>query len=37
MTAGLVLVTGQAAASSDPGAAFVAATNQARAAAGLPP
>jgi hypothetical protein len=36
MTAGLVLVTGQAAASSDPGAAFVAATNQARAAAGLP-
>jgi uncharacterized protein YkwD len=36
MTAGLVLVTGQAAASSNPGAAFVAATNQARAAAGLP-
>jgi uncharacterized protein YkwD len=36
MTAGLVLVTGQAAASSSPGAAFVAATNQARAAVGLP-
>lgn len=36
MTAGLVLVTGQAAASTNPGAAFVAATNQARAAAGLP-
>jgi hypothetical protein len=36
MTAGVVLVTGQAAASSNPGAAFVAATNQARAAAGLP-
>jgi Cysteine-rich secretory protein family len=35
VTAGLVLVTGQAAASSNPGAAFVAATNQARAAAGL--
>jgi uncharacterized protein YkwD len=36
MTAGLVLVTGQAAASSSPGAALVAATNQARTAAGLP-
>jgi hypothetical protein len=36
LTAGLVLVTGQAAASSNPGAAFVAATNQARAAVGLP-
>jgi uncharacterized protein YkwD len=36
VTAGLVLVTGQAAASSNPGAAFVAATNQARAAAGVP-
>lgn len=36
MTAGVVLVTGPAAASSNPGAAFVAATNQARAAAGLP-
>ncbi len=36
MTAGVVLVTGQAAASTNPGAAFVAATNQARAAAGLP-
>jgi hypothetical protein len=36
MTAGLVLVAGQAAASSNPGTAFVAATNQARAAAGLP-
>jgi hypothetical protein len=36
MTAGVVLVTGQAAASGSPGAAFVAATNQARAAAGLP-
>lgn len=36
MTAGVVLVTGQAAASSNPGAAFVAATNQARAAVGLP-
>jgi hypothetical protein len=35
VTAGLVLVTGQAAASANPGAAFVAATNQARAAAGL--
>jgi uncharacterized protein YkwD len=35
VTAGLVLVTGQAAASSNPGAAFVAATNQARAAAGV--
>lgn len=37
VTAGLVLVTGQAAASPDPAAAFVAATNQARAAVGLPP
>ena len=36
VTAGVVLVTGQAAASSNPGAAFVAATNQARAAVGLP-
>jgi hypothetical protein len=36
VTAGLVLVAGQAAASTNPGAAFVAATNQARAAAGLP-
>jgi uncharacterized protein YkwD len=36
MTAGVVLVTGQAAASTNPGTAFVAATNQARAAAGLP-
>ncbi|HEY3923766.1 MAG TPA: CAP domain-containing protein [Acidothermaceae bacterium] len=36
MTAGVVLVTGQAAASTNPGADFVAATNQARAAAGLP-
>jgi uncharacterized protein YkwD len=36
VTACLVLVTGQAAASSNPGAAFVAAANQARAAAGLP-
>ena len=36
VTAGVVLVTGQAAASANPGAAFVAATNQARAAAGLP-
>ena len=36
VTAGLVLVTGQAAASANPGAAFVAAANQARAAAGLP-
>lgn len=35
VTAGLVLVTGQAVASSNPGAAFVAATNQARAVAGL--
>jgi hypothetical protein len=35
LTAGLVLVTGQAAASANPGAAFVAATNQARAAAGV--
>jgi hypothetical protein len=35
LTAGLVLVSGQAAASSNPGSAFVAATNQARAAAGL--
>lgn len=36
MTASVVLITGQASASSNPGAAFVAATNQARAAAGLP-
>lgn len=36
MTASLVLIAGQAVASSNPGAAFVAATNQARAAAGLP-
>jgi hypothetical protein len=36
MTAGVVLVTGQAAASSNPAAAFVAATNQARAAVGVP-
>ncbi len=36
VTAGLVLVTGQAAASANPGTAFVAAANQARAAAGLP-
>jgi hypothetical protein len=36
MTAGVVLVTGQAAASTNPATAFVAATNQARAAAGLP-
>ncbi|HEY5457416.1 MAG TPA: CAP domain-containing protein [Acidothermaceae bacterium] len=35
-TAGIVLVTGQAAASTNPGAAFVAAANQARAAVGLP-
>jgi len=36
MTASVVLITGQASASSNPGAAFVAATNQARAAVGLP-
>jgi Cysteine-rich secretory protein family len=36
MTASVVLITGQAAASSNPGADFVAATNHARAAAGLP-
>ncbi len=35
MTAGVMLVTGQAAATSNPASAFVAATNQARAAVGL--